>query len=66
MGENANTYTQQIIHIGGPDYIQEYGDVSLLYVDEFEFKNPSVTKIEMGNENPDYVPNANYKTDALA
>ena len=62
---NADTYTQQIIHIGGPEYIQEYGDVSLLYVDEFEYKTPSVTKIEMGNQNPNYHPDPNYKTDAL-
>lgn len=62
---NADTYTQQIVHIGGPEYIQEYGDVSLLYVDEFEYKTPSVTKIEMGNQNPNYKPNPNYKTEAL-
>ena len=62
---NADTYTQQIVHIGGPKYIQEYGDVSLLYVDEFEYKAPAVTKITMGNENPNYSPDPNFKTDAL-
>ena len=62
---NADTYTQQIVHIGGPKYIQEYGNVSLLYVDEFEYKAPAVTKIIMGNENPNYSPDPNFKTDAL-
>lgn len=62
---NTETYNQQIVHIGGPNYIQEYGNVSLLYVDEFEYKDPAVTKIEMGNENPRYKPNTNYKTQAL-
>lgn len=62
---NADTYNQQIVYIGGPEQIQEYGDISLLYVDEFEYKTPSVTKIEMGNEHPDYKPNSKYKTEAL-
>jgi hypothetical protein len=62
---NTEDYTQQIVYIGGPEYIQEYGDVSLLYVDEFEYKSPSITKIEMGNENPYYDPDPNYDVSKL-
>ena len=56
MLTNTEKYNQQIIHIGGPDYIQEYGNVSLLYLDENTFPSAATTKIEFGNENPNYKP----------
>ena len=62
---NTDTYNQQIVHIGGPNYIQEYGNVSLLYLDEFVFQSPSVVKIEMGNENENYVPDPIFKVDGF-
>ena len=65
MLTNTETYNQQIIHIGGPDYIQEYGNVSLLYVDEHVFQSPAVTKIELGNESPNYIPDPNFSTAAI-
>jgi hypothetical protein len=61
----SSEYTQQIIHIGGPEMIQEYGNVSLLYLDEFEYSSDNIVKIELGNDNPNYQPDPNFKTSAL-
>ena len=63
---DATSYTQQIVHIGGPAYVQEYGNLSLIYLDEFEFKYPILTKMELGNPDPDYRPDPNFKTDAFS
>lgn len=63
----SDGYNQQIIHIGGPNYIQEYGNVSLLYLDEFDYISPLVVKIEMGNENEKYIPDIRFgSNDGLA
>jgi hypothetical protein len=53
---SSGTYQQQLIYIGGYKYLQEFGNISLLYVDEYEYPNDAnlITKIEMGNENPAY------------
>ena len=49
-------YQQQIIHIGGYNYLQEFGDLSLLYLDEFSLPADAhnVTKIQLGNSNDNY------------
>lgn len=63
----SSEYQQQLIYIGGYHYLQEFGNVSLLYVDEFEYPDDAtkIIKIEMGNSNPNYNPNVNYKIDAI-
>lgn len=63
----SSEYQQQLIYIGGYSYLQEFGDVSLLYLDEFEYPGDAknITKIQMGNENPAYRPNEQYKVDAI-
>ena len=50
------TYQQQIIHIGGYNYLQEFGDLSLLYLDEFNLPADAhnITKIQLGNKNNNY------------
>lgn len=64
---SSETYSQQLIYIGGAKYIQEIGNISLLYVDEYEFPKDSsnIVKIELGNENPLYKPNEQFKADAI-
>ena len=62
---NTEKYNQQIIHIGGPDYIQEYGNVSLLYLDENVFPSAATTKIEFGNENPNYKPWQEFSVEGM-
>lgn len=64
---SSGTYQQQLIYIGGYKYLQEFGDVSLLYLDEFEFPDDAnnITKIQLGNENPRYKPNEQFKVDAI-
>lgn len=62
IGEN---YNQQLIYFGGAENIQEYGNVSLLYLDEFQLTKPSVAAIELGNDNPNYVNPAGNKLAGL-
>lgn len=64
---SSETYSQQLIYIGGAKYIQEIGNISLLYVDEYEFPKDSsnMVKIELGNENPLYKPNEQFKAEAI-
>lgn len=62
---DMSSYTQQLLFVGGPDHIQEYGNVSRLYLDEFEYSGENIVKIELGNNNPNYRPNASFKTSAL-
>lgn len=50
----SSEFQQQLVYIGGPDHIQEYGNVSLFYLDEFEFPSINTVKIELGNEDLDY------------
>ena len=47
-------YQQQIVYIGGKDYIQDYGDLSLLYLDEMDFQTTSLRSVVVGNENSNY------------
>lgn len=47
-------YTQQILNIGGANNIQEFGNTSLLYANQMDYSYPSITKIELGNNNPKY------------
>ena len=64
---SSGTYQQQLIYIGGYKYLQEFGDVSLLYLDEFEFPDDAnnITKIQLGNENSRYKPNEQFKVSAI-
>jgi hypothetical protein len=34
-------------------------------LDEFEYSGENIVKIELGNDNPNYRPNASFKTSAL-
>ena len=52
----SSEYQDQLIYIGGYSYLQEFGNVSLLYLSEYEYPDnaTNITKIEMGNENAHY------------
>lgn len=63
----SSEYQQQLIYIGGYDYLQELGDLSLLYLDEWEYPAAATNtvKILLGNESPFYKPNEQFKVDAI-
>lgn len=52
----SSEYQDQLIYIGGYSYLQEFGNVSLLYLSEYEYPDNAIniTKIEMGNEHAHY------------
>jgi hypothetical protein len=50
-------YDKQLVYFGGPGYISDFGDLSLLYINELDangFPTSSVTNIHLGNEHDDY------------
>lgn len=53
--KSTPNYTQQLLYIGGGEYIADLGDLSLKYLDEI--KIPTLKRLEnlvIGNDNADY------------
>jgi hypothetical protein len=48
------SYDKQLIYFGGANYIQNLGDLSLLYINELEIPTSSLVSIVLGNENSAY------------
>lgn len=51
-------YDKQLLYFGGPGYLTDFGDLSLLYINELDstggFPTSVVTSIVLGNENDNY------------
>ena len=69
--KNSLQMSQQLVYIGGVEYISSFGDMSLKYVNEFKAQKAiRLQELILGNENPDYfnsvLTSANFKIDAAA
>ena len=56
-GNILSGYDKQLVYFGGPGYISDFGDLSLLYINELDangFPTSSVTNIHLGNEHDNY------------
>lgn len=60
-----DSVNQQIVMFGGKDHIQEFGHLSPLYPDQIDYGPDSVVKIDLGNDDPDYIPHKDFSLTSL-